>query len=184
MRGNPPVGLNRGRVHREENVGLDYRWHREIPTPPGTRFPTQKVATIGVADLHLVSMRIRIRIWGLDDKIFRKFTAENLIFFRNWIHSTYPQALIKDVQAKGEASRPQEKRTPSDFCGSFLLYWIRISISNSDPDTDPANPKINSDPDPQHCSSVFKIYTLRLQRHATKKFTTIGTGTDRNGEMP
>jgi hypothetical protein len=24
-RENPPVGLNRGRVHREENVGLDYR---------------------------------------------------------------------------------------------------------------------------------------------------------------
>ncbi len=47
IRGNPPVGLNRGRVHREENVGLDYRWHREIPAPPGTRFPAQKVGTIG-----------------------------------------------------------------------------------------------------------------------------------------
>jgi hypothetical protein len=47
MLGNSPVGLNRGRVHREENVGLDYRWHREIPAPPGTRFPAQKVATIG-----------------------------------------------------------------------------------------------------------------------------------------
>ncbi len=97
MLGNPPVGLNRGRVHREENVGLDYRWHREIPAPPGTRFPKQKVGTIeestifpfirGVADMYryLASLWIRIQIQGFDDQKFKKFPAKNFSVLFFWL---------------------------------------------------------------------------------------------------
>jgi hypothetical protein len=64
--------------------------------------------------------------------------------FDKKLQFTYPQASIKDVQAKEKACSPQKKRTSftskheffkffSIFVGHFLPSWIRILIMNPDP---------------------------------------------------
>ncbi len=60
-------------------------------------------------------MWIQIRIQGFDDQKWReKNTAEKNFqaFLTKKLQFTYPQAIIKDVQATGEALSPQ-KRTSS-----------------------------------------------------------------------
>ncbi len=165
MCGSPPVGLNRGRVHREENVGLDYRWHREIPAPPETRFPAQKVGTIGreestifpfissVADLHLVSLRIRLRIQGFEEL---KLEINYSWKFLPWAFKREHPALFVGYFCPPESGLAFPMRT-------------RIRIQPTE---------INADPDPQHCSQVSKIHTLRLQLNAAKNTT------DLNKESP
>jgi hypothetical protein len=53
---------------------------------------------------------------------------------------------MKDVQATGEDSSPQENNQHFArihffflFCGSFLPTWIRVRIPDADPDPNPAD---------------------------------------------
>ncbi len=90
-------------------------------------------------------MRIRIRIQFQIQVYSWNFF---FFFFLNLkLQFTYPQASLKNAQATGEAFNLKTWKflTFFYFCGSFLLYWIRIRILNAGPD--PAA-QINADPDP------------------------------------
>ncbi len=86
---------------------------------------------------HFRSMRMRIRIQGVDDQKFKPiYSWKDQYFFVQKLQFTNTETSIMDVQATGEALNPQ-KRTSStskhEISSFFKFLWITFALLDPDP---------------------------------------------------